>query len=682
MIAPEILAEYRALRSFDTHQSPLCHAPFVSLNFDQTGRVTACCYNREFALGTYPNQSVHEIWTGPGARALRDAFLKEEEARGCDLCFHQLKTRNFPGVLMRKFDQYAKRKCDRVELNGAAPRVLEFEISNTCNLECVMCSGHFSSTIRARRERRPSLRSPYDRQFVEQIEEFLPAIVEAKFLGGEPFLITRYYEIWNSIRRLNPETRLSITTNATVVPERGRDLLEELRANIIVSLDGVTPATYEAIRRNARFDRVMANLEYFRDYTRRRETALTIAVCPMTHNWRDLPAIVQFCEEKQISLYFNTVFRPADSCLGSLSESELAEVICYLEHNGSAACASWSRENRDQWNGLISQLRGWLDEKRAFAQRCGELARDVREFAIRQLAQDTEGALHVGVDRLIDPLVLAYRIERERSAGARVINLLNLLPQTPLPLWHEEELPGSRDLVLAAHIVWRFVDLLEGRQTGAGRDDFVEEHRQLHGFVDQVATWPAPSVQRFNQLGGWIRERIRRGQGDTLVGEMRTLLSSCDPLNPLITHPGEEMRRRLAEGWHLLVKQGLEESTRARIAGYLDHIIANQLPMPLESLSADITGAVEEDSSCARIRDLEDVRAAVQAMYLFHACSKFGSDHESFRRHLEVCVDTLTNCGITGFVQTIFDTFDLSQIYTFMANVSDDELARVLKAVV
>jgi hypothetical protein len=92
-----------------------------------------------------------------------------------------------------------------------------------------------------------------------------------------------------------------------------------------MSIDSVVPATYELIRKNARFDHVMANVEYLLDYTRRRRAVLTFAVCPMTHNWRELPALVDFCAERRIEVYFNTVTFPLESCLGSLSENDLGK---------------------------------------------------------------------------------------------------------------------------------------------------------------------------------------------------------------------------------------------------------------------------------------------------------------------------------------------------------------------
>ena len=46
------------------------------------------------------------------------------------------------------------------------PMRLEFNIHNACNLQCVMCHGLASSSIRAHREGLPALANPYDETFV------------------------------------------------------------------------------------------------------------------------------------------------------------------------------------------------------------------------------------------------------------------------------------------------------------------------------------------------------------------------------------------------------------------------------------------------------------------------------------------------------------------------------------
>jgi MoaA/NifB/PqqE/SkfB family radical SAM enzyme len=386
MLPPDRLAAFHASRAPGVDRSVLCHAPFASLNFDQSGAVTACCYNRRFRLGTYPQQTLREIWTGASARALREAFLAGAEAPGCEGCFDQLRAGNYAGALLRNFDSFGIGEHGRAREERALPLLLEFEIANTCALECVMCGGHWSSAIRSRREHLPPLANPYDESFLEQVEELLPTVVGTRFLGGEPFLIPAYLRIWDGLRRLNPRAAISITTSGAMLPDPQRQMLEELRADIVVSLDGVTAATYESIRRNADFEQVMANVLYFRDYTRRRGTTLTLAVCPMTHNWRELPAIVDFCEAEEMTLFFNTVTHPPESALGRLEPGALTEVVAGLEADARSHRDRWSASRRSQWDGLLHQLRAWLRERQTAAAAAEEKANETRLQAEREAA--------------------------------------------------------------------------------------------------------------------------------------------------------------------------------------------------------------------------------------------------------------------------------------------------------
>ena len=49
MLDPEILAEYNTIRQ-TKNTAIFCHATFTSMNFEQNGNVTVCCYNRIYAL--------------------------------------------------------------------------------------------------------------------------------------------------------------------------------------------------------------------------------------------------------------------------------------------------------------------------------------------------------------------------------------------------------------------------------------------------------------------------------------------------------------------------------------------------------------------------------------------------------------------------------------------------------
>ena len=62
-------------------------------------------------------------------------------------------------------------------------------------------------------------------------------MVETDFLGGEPFLVSVYRRIWQVIGRVNPKTKVCILTNATILDDGIKTLLEGMNCWIHVSID-------------------------------------------------------------------------------------------------------------------------------------------------------------------------------------------------------------------------------------------------------------------------------------------------------------------------------------------------------------------------------------------------------------------------------------------------------------
>jgi MoaA/NifB/PqqE/SkfB family radical SAM enzyme len=662
MWSNDILADYQASRDQRTDRSVLCHAPYVSLNFEQNGNVTACCYNRSFVLGTYPRQSVSEIWNGASARALREAFLDNEEAPGCDLCFHQLQNRNFGGVLMRNFDQYSEDPLYRPALDPTSPRVLEFEIANTCNLECVMCTGYWSSSIRAHREQLPPLHSPYDELFVEQLEQYLPSVKGAKFLGGEPFLIERYYDIWERFARLNPDAQLAVTTNATFLPKRARALLEELRVGFAVSLDGFTPETYESIRQNARFDAVMANVNYLLDLTHRRGTELSIAICPMTYNWREIPALLEFCEERKLGLHFNMVLKPAEASLGGLPAEELAEVIEYLERVRPSAEGSSGERNRREWEGLLSQLRGWHRDKVDFVRSCSDLEAGVRAFARGQGGLTAGSAVPRDFQRLLPAVVRSYRTAQERSKTERV-EFLTLLPPTPSALLPDGQSPTTAELLLAAHLFCRF---LADREAASVPAQSQLDHQRL--LSEYVARRGEIDERWAEELGAWLLERLRTGATDELIPWIEALVEALEGV--------DEWQRGLRDGMSALQNRGLDETEYRTVAAYFDLLVERFFPHHPEGRRLDL----RRDARVPPIRDLMSLRRVLDALYLFHCCYEPTEDHAVFRRRLESCVHMIVESGKTESACRSFEAADPKNVYRALARASEEELQHHLES--
>jgi sulfatase maturation enzyme AslB (radical SAM superfamily) len=240
---------------------------------------------------------------------------------------------------------------------------MEFELSNTCNLECVMCTGEFSSSIRKNREKLPPLNDPYGPEFIEQLEEFIPYLTDTKFYGGEPFLIDLYYDIWEKIIELNPKCRINIQTNATILNNKVKSLLERGNFLINISLDSLEKDTYESIRVNAKFERVLENVEYFIDYCKRKGTFIGISACFMRQNWKEMPSFIQFCNEKQVPVYFHMVVNPKHSAVWMLPVDELEQISCFFHQEFNlAATTEIELKNRQHFNDLVKQVDYWYSK--------------------------------------------------------------------------------------------------------------------------------------------------------------------------------------------------------------------------------------------------------------------------------------------------------------------------------
>lgn len=394
-LSGEVRAAYNRLRP-PAIQKRLCFAPFSSLYFSRNGDVLACCYNRTFILARYPADDLLQAWHGEEARAMRQAMMGKGLPVGCSSCQEQLKAANFSNVLARTYDRYARLPLPQAPLRlGSAlfaapfpyaffhqlkaearqlkygrfraispsdmPRLIEFELSNTCNLECAFCFGEFSSSIRRNRDQLPAFPEHYDAGFVEALKPFLPHLWEAKFLGGEPFLIPLYYEIWTAIRQLNPGIRVHITSNGTVLNQKVKAALEGLKVSLILSIDSFEKDTFESIRKNAKFGQVMANLRYFSRLARQKGSRLTLAVSPCVLNAWEIPSIVARCNQEGWYVHFNTVWWPEELSLRRLPAQELDRLIHHYARFRIGLNTKIKRQNANALSGLSNQLKLWSE---------------------------------------------------------------------------------------------------------------------------------------------------------------------------------------------------------------------------------------------------------------------------------------------------------------------------------
>lgn len=319
------------MKAYNEHRphgkKPLfCYVPFNNISFSFKGRVLACAYNQKVELGKYPEQTIHEMWfNSEMGNSLRNHMEHNDLNFGCKHCKYFAEHRKFSGLKPLVFDQYS----DYQAFNY--PRVMEFELSSTCNFECIMCNGEVSSSIRKNRDGLPALKVPYDDAFVNQLEEFIPHLREAKFYGGEPLLIPIYYKIWELMLELNPDIKIFTITNGSVMNNRVKQLLEKGNFDLAVSMDSTTRSRLESIRKNVNQETLLENIDYFNAYCQKRNKNLVISFTMMRINWQDFPEMIRFCNEKDAILYVSYLKTPPRFALWNLPPNELRNIRVQLE---------------------------------------------------------------------------------------------------------------------------------------------------------------------------------------------------------------------------------------------------------------------------------------------------------------------------------------------------------------
>jgi MoaA/NifB/PqqE/SkfB family radical SAM enzyme len=345
------LAAYDQSRNFSNKAvRALCYAPHTTLYFDNRGSVRVCCHNWEHPAGNILESTIDEIWQSVKVRILRDALKNNQFGPGCQFCEFQT-AETFVNASMRRFDEFPV-----AEEHPQWPQQMEFSISNVCNLECIMCRGMWSSAIRARREKLPPLPRLYGDAFFESLWKYLPHLKRMKFLGGEPFLISEYYKLWDRMIAEGLAVPCHVTTNGTQYNASIERVLEHVPMSFAVSLDAATKQTYESIRMNARHEEVLEHARRFRDYARTRKTSFSLTFCLMRQNWQEFGDFCLLADSWDCPMWINTVVQPPEFGIYSLPVEELRKILAAMEAQAPRMESSLKR-NRGMWLGELERIR-------------------------------------------------------------------------------------------------------------------------------------------------------------------------------------------------------------------------------------------------------------------------------------------------------------------------------------
>lgn len=183
------------------------------------------------------------------------------------------------------------------------PRRLVFELTNACNLNCVMCgrnAANFKPTV-------------FDMDVFRSFEPIMDYAEEVTLMGwGEPTIHPHFNEMLEIINRHN--ARKYFCTNGMNLKKIKNAIFDYNVDVFAVSLDGATDETNGRIRRGSKIDVIKEDLK---DIVRiKKERGLkypwiNFVFCAMRSNIKELPDLVRLAAEigiDEVKVVYLTVF--------------------------------------------------------------------------------------------------------------------------------------------------------------------------------------------------------------------------------------------------------------------------------------------------------------------------------------------------------------------------------------
>lgn len=183
------------------------------------------------------------------------------------------------------------------------PRRLVLELTNACNLNCVMC-GRNAADFEL---------TSFDMDVFGSLEPLMDTIEEVTLMGwGEPTIHPHFNEMLKIINRHS--ARKYFCTNGMNL-KKIKDALFDYKVDVFaVSLDGATDATNGRIRRGSKIEQITADLEDIVAEKRRRGVNypyINFVFCAMNSNIEELPELVRLAAKiglEEVKAVYLTVF--------------------------------------------------------------------------------------------------------------------------------------------------------------------------------------------------------------------------------------------------------------------------------------------------------------------------------------------------------------------------------------
>ncbi|MDD5021112.1 MAG: radical SAM protein [Endomicrobiaceae bacterium] len=171
------------------------------------------------------------------------------------------------------------------------PLRLGINLSNACNLQCIMCYVK-------------DFKWAFPKSKIYEIRKFFPYLEKMMWQGGEVFSLNYFFDLLTEAAKY-PNIQQGIITNAQLLNEKIIDLLVDMNLELTISVDGVNKNTYETIRKNASFEKLVRNMQYIANVRNKNNKNFTwginFVVC--NHNYNQLFSLFEIAHRYNVDFF-------------------------------------------------------------------------------------------------------------------------------------------------------------------------------------------------------------------------------------------------------------------------------------------------------------------------------------------------------------------------------------------
>ena len=251
-----------------------CVKPWNHACIRTNGDITLCCLSREPVKFNIKTSTIKEWWNGDFVAGIRQQFLNNERPIECMNCFDQedVGVESLRQRVNREYqiiDQYPSKMISYYNLPTEQPIEVEFQLTNLCNLKCLMCWEQSSSQILSENKILKITvadQSTYTitSNEIDKIKEWIktkPKLIT--LIGGEPMIVPEIKELlqWAIENEFSHDIDLHITTNGTKFNDEWHSILRQFKkSRVMVSIDSVG-AVNDYIRSGSKWSDIEHNVK-------------------------------------------------------------------------------------------------------------------------------------------------------------------------------------------------------------------------------------------------------------------------------------------------------------------------------------------------------------------------------------------------------------------------------------